>query len=288
MKFSPVTLRSTALTSAAHVRPENRKEDRKDRRLKENQSPNRRVVVAFRQRGGRTLPFVTKAEAEGVALAMENVDRMATLSADEASHWDMLHAGWPVERVNHSLAYSDHGKHTNWVESYFSRLRRMVTGQQHHVSHRYLYQYANHAAWLEDNRRTDNGSLARGLVQTAMGSPVSRTWKGYWQRRKNRVVPPSGTTRPKPRDAGQDQAEPAGVFDGKAARQPVGAGVVVVKHALQAGDLGAAAPETRHDLADLVGFGGILGIIDPDDRAPAWSAHGSARGAWSSPPPRGP
>ena len=165
-----------------HVRQENRKEDRKDRRLKENQSPRRRVVVAFRQRGGRTLPFVTKTEADGVALARENVCRMATLSADEASHWDFLHAGWPVERVNHSLAYSDDGKHTNWVESYFSRLRRMVAGQHHHVSHRYLHQYANHAAWLEDNRRTDNGSLARGLVQSAMGSPVSRTWKGYWQR----------------------------------------------------------------------------------------------------------
>ncbi|TCM80961.1 IS1595 family transposase [Rhodovulum steppense] len=165
-----------------HIRPENRKEDRKDRRLKENQSPNRRVVVAFRQRGGRTLPFVTKTEAEGAALAKENVCRMATISADEASHWDVLQAGWTTERVNHSLAYSDDGKHTNWVESYFSRLRRMVAGQHHHVSHRYLYQYANHAAWLEDNRRTPNGGLAKALAANAMGAPVSRTWKGYWQR----------------------------------------------------------------------------------------------------------
>ena len=165
-----------------HVRPENRKEDRKDRRLKENQSPNRRVVVAFRERQGRTLPFVVKTEAEGVALAQENVCRMATVSADEASHWDLLHAGWSVERVNHSLVYSDNGKHTNWVESYFSRLRRMVSGQHHHVSHRYLFQYANQAAWLEDNRRTDNGTLAHIMVSNAMGSPVSHSWKGYWQR----------------------------------------------------------------------------------------------------------
>jgi transposase-like protein len=165
-----------------HVRPENRKEDRKDRRKKENQSDRRRVVVAFRERAGRTLPFVAKTEAEGVTLAAVHVDRMATMSADEASHWDMLHSGWGVDRVNHSLAYSDHGKHTNWVESYFSRLRRMVAGQHHHVSHRYLHQYANHAAWLEDNRRNDNGSLARDLVANAMQSPVSRSWAGYWQR----------------------------------------------------------------------------------------------------------
>ena len=165
-----------------HVRQENRKEDRKDRRLKENQSDRRRVVIVMRERAGRTLPFVVKAEAEGVALASENVSRTATMSADEASHWDLLHSGWSVDRVNHSLVYSDHGKHTNMAESYFSRLRRMVVGQHHHVSPQYLYQYANQAAWLEDNRRTDNGTLAQIVVSNAMGAPVSRVWKGYWQR----------------------------------------------------------------------------------------------------------
>ncbi len=165
-----------------HIRPENAKADRKDRRLKENQTGKRRVVVAMREREGRTLPFVTKFESEGVALANENVCRMATMSADEASHWDLLHSGWKVDRVNHSLIYSDHGKHTNMVESFFSRLRRMVQGQHHHVSPQYLHQYANHAAWLEDNRRKDNGALAAALVMNAMDAPVSRQWKGYWQR----------------------------------------------------------------------------------------------------------
>ena len=164
-----------------HIRPENHKADRKDRRLKEHQNGRRRVVVVMRERLGRTLPIVTMSEADGVVLANENVDRMATMSADEASHWDMLHNGWNVDRVNHSEVYSDHGKHTNWAESYFSRLRRMVAGQHHHVSPQYLHQYANQAAWLEDNRRKDNGALAFGLVQNAMGCPVSRAWKGYWQ-----------------------------------------------------------------------------------------------------------
>ena len=165
-----------------HIRPENAKADRKDRRLKENQTGKRRVVVVMRKRTGRTLPHVTLTEGEGVALVNENVDRMATISADEASHWDLLHAGWNVERVNHSEIYSDHGKHTNMAESYFSRLRRMVDSQHHHVSPQYLHQYANHAAWLEDNRRTDNGTLAHTLVSNAMGARVSRNWKGYWQR----------------------------------------------------------------------------------------------------------
>ncbi|WP_104019493.1 IS1595 family transposase [Roseovarius nitratireducens] len=165
-----------------HIRPENRKEDRKDRRLKAHQTGKRRVVIAMRERVGRTLPVVTMSEGEGVALANENICRMATMSADEASHWDELHMGWSVDRVNHSECYSDHGKHTNMAESYFSRLRRMVSGQHHHVSPQHLHQYANHAAWLEDNRRFDNGELAHRLVANSMGAPVSRNWKGYWQR----------------------------------------------------------------------------------------------------------
>lgn len=142
----------------------------------------RRVVVAFRERDGRTLPFVAKHESEGVELAAQHVDRMAVIHADEASHWDGLYAGWQVERINHSEAYSLDGSCTNQVESYFSRLRRMIQGQHHHVSPQYLHQFANHAAWLEDHRRESNGGLFRRLLGLSMAAPVSRQWKGYWQR----------------------------------------------------------------------------------------------------------
>ena len=165
-----------------HIRPHNIADKRVDRRRSKYQTGTRRVVVAFRERLGRTRPFITTSEAEGVELAKRHVDRMAIMHADEATHWDALHAGWNTERVNHSVCYSDHGKHTNWVESYFSRLRRMVTGQHHFVSPQYLYQYANHAAWLEDNRRNANGANAAEIIGLAMAHPVSRVWKGYWQK----------------------------------------------------------------------------------------------------------
>ncbi|WP_026379439.1 IS1595 family transposase [Afifella pfennigii] len=166
-----------------HVSPENRKEDRKDRREKENQSDRRRVVIALRQRKGRTLSFVRHREAEGVAIARTRLADKTQLFADEATHWDALELHYGVGRINHSLAYSElDGRHTNWVESYFSRLRRMVGGQHHHVSARYLYQYANHAAWLEDHRRRSNGANAHALLGGALNHPVSRVWAGYWQR----------------------------------------------------------------------------------------------------------
>jgi len=59
----------------------------------------------------------------------------------------------------------------------------MVSGQHHHVSPHYLYQYANHAAWMEDNRRNANGANAMRFIENAMAMPVSRAWKGYWQRK---------------------------------------------------------------------------------------------------------
>ena len=68
------------------------------------------------------------------------------------------------------------------VESYFSRLRRMVRGQHHHVSPRYLARYASEAAWKEDHRRRDNGWLFKRTLGLALAHPVSRDWAGYWQR----------------------------------------------------------------------------------------------------------
>lgn len=168
--------------SGGHIRPANHVDNRVDRRLAKHQTGKRRVVVAFRQRGGRTLPFVCRQEGEGVELAMRHVSRWAVMHADEASHWDALHDGWQVGRINHSEAYSEDGVCTNQVESYFARLRRMIRGQHHHVSPKYLAAYANHAAWLEDHRRKSNGDLARRVVALGLASPVSRQWKGYWQR----------------------------------------------------------------------------------------------------------
>lgn len=165
-----------------HVRPENRKEDRKDRRRSENRDADRRVVVVLRERGGRTLPFVVKREGDGAAIVRQRVALGTELHADEGSHWDELELIYAAHRINHSLAYSMDGACTNQAESYFSRLRRAVMGQHHHVSPKYLYQYANEAAWREDHCRTDNGGLFRKALGSALHSPVSRTWKGYWQR----------------------------------------------------------------------------------------------------------
>ncbi len=164
------------------IRPANKKEDRIDRRLAENKSDKRRVVIVARERHGRTITTVTKTEADGLAFVESVVSPNTIIHADEAAHWDALHAKYATKRINHQQAYSLNGACTNQAESFLARLRRMVMGQHHHVSPQYLYQFANEAAWKEDHRRLSNGELSFKKLALAMAHPVSRVWAGYWQR----------------------------------------------------------------------------------------------------------
>ncbi|MEZ5707913.1 MAG: IS1595 family transposase [Blastomonas sp.] len=165
-----------------YVKPENRKEDRKDRRLSENRTGKRQCVVIMRERKGRSLPFVVANEGDAVPYVRDHVGTLATIYADEGSGWDDLHAGWDMRRVNHSVAFMDEGVCTNQAESYFSRLRRMEVGTHHHIAGPYLNAYAREASWREDNRRISNGKQAMLVAGSAMRSRQSRQWTGYWQR----------------------------------------------------------------------------------------------------------
>jgi hypothetical protein len=104
------------------------------------------------------------------------------IHADEASHWDALHAHLLVKRINHSQAYSDGESCTNQAESFFSRLRRAEIGIHHHVAGPYLNAYASEMAWREDNRRTHNGEQFLAVVTASLKAAPSKLWKGYWQR----------------------------------------------------------------------------------------------------------
>ena len=170
-----------------HVKPANVKAERKDRRLKKHQSGKRRVVVVMRERKGRTLPFVFRAEDEAVPTIRQRVAPAATLYADEAPGWDALHLTHDLKRVNHSVNFVDGEASTNQAESYFSRLRRAEIGIHHHVSGRHLISYAREMAWREDHRRKPNGELYGMVVAATMAHPVSRQWKGYWQRSKREM-----------------------------------------------------------------------------------------------------
>ena len=66
-----------------HTKPENRKEDRKDRRLAEEQTGKRQVVVVAREVLGRTLPFIVPRESAAVPLIRQHVASGTIIHADE-------------------------------------------------------------------------------------------------------------------------------------------------------------------------------------------------------------
>lgn len=194
-----------------YVKPANRREDRKDRRLRVNRSGKRQVVVVIRERGGNTLPGVFRSEAEALTFIRTRIAPKTTLYADEAAAWNDLHARFELHRIDHSKAYSlphvaqpGHTKdnptephldrldeaeayqdatiNTNAAESFFSRLRRGEIGHHHHLSGPYLVRFAQEAAWREDHRRDRNGDQVDRIVALSMKHKPSVDFAGYWQR----------------------------------------------------------------------------------------------------------
>jgi transposase-like protein len=170
-----------------YVKPANKRENRRDRRLRMNQSGKRKVVVVIRERGGKTLPGVFWSENEALAFIRRQVPAGTALYADEANSWNELHARYTLHRINHQEAYSLGGEHdinTNSAESFFSRMRRGEIGHHHHVAGPYLLRFAQEAAWREDHRREPNGSQVDRIVALAMRNKPSVDFCGYWQRER--------------------------------------------------------------------------------------------------------
>jgi transposase-like protein len=166
-----------------YVKPANHRENRRDRRLRQNQSGKRKVVVVIRERNGKTLPGVFESEVAALNFIRTRVAPQTELYADEAGSWNELHARFTTHRINHQEAYSlPGGIYTNNAESFFSRMRRAEIGHHHHLAGPYLIRFAQEASWREDHRREANGEQVDRIVALAMANRPSVDFCGYWQR----------------------------------------------------------------------------------------------------------
>ncbi|WP_292155512.1 IS1595 family transposase [Mesorhizobium sp.] len=172
--------------AGGHIRPENRAEDRVDRRLKKFQNMKRLCALAIRERGlgGRTFTRVIRDEdgAAAWAAVRDHVSRDATVIADvHASYNDIVGLN-RMERVNHSKAYqAEDGTDTNQIESFFSRVQRAYVGIHHRFSLKYFDWYVAELAWREDTRYHGNRSQTFSVLRKALSRPTSRFLCGYWQ-----------------------------------------------------------------------------------------------------------
>jgi ribosomal protein L37AE/L43A len=164
-------------------KPANKKAERIDRRLVEEQTGKRQVVAVIREIGGRTLPFVVPRESAAVPLIRFHVASGTIVHADESRGWDALHASFDTRRINHSVEYvAEDGANVNQAESWFSRLRRAEYGIHHRISGPYLQSYSDEMAWREDARRQSNGMQWHRMTGAALRHPMSERWRGYWNR----------------------------------------------------------------------------------------------------------
>lgn len=162
----------------SRVRLQNRKADRRQQRREQRQ-----VVVVARERCGIARTWVVGKEGDAVPMIRETVASGTTVHADENGEWNILHASYPMRRVNHSVEFkADDGACTNQAESYFSRLRRSEFGIHHRISGRLLQAYANECAWRENHRRQANGTHWNLITAAALAHGKSERWAGYWHR----------------------------------------------------------------------------------------------------------
>jgi transposase-like protein len=167
----------------SRTRPENRLADRRQQRREDSK---RQVVVVARERGiGQTRTWVVGRESDAVNLIRGAVASGTEVHADESGAWNILHASYPMKRVNHSVEFkAEDGACTNQAESFFSRLRRAEFGIHHRISGHLLQAYADEMAWREDNRRVANGTQWRWITAAALAAPKSARWAGYWHRER--------------------------------------------------------------------------------------------------------
>ena len=164
-----------------YVKPANRTENRVDRRLADE--PNRQTSGCRRH---------ARAQRHRVALRLQErsavdfdhrkrVDASATIYADEAAHWDMLHARFLTKRINHRKPIRPRSLHQSGGELLHPsppRGNRHSSPYQRALSARLC---RRNGVAREQPPRVSNGEQYLMATGAALGHPVSRQWKGYWQ-----------------------------------------------------------------------------------------------------------
>jgi transposase-like protein len=115
----------------------------------------KQAVFSMVERGGQVrsmhLASVTAKTLRPILLA--HVDDRAVIMTDDAGVYRKVDGDFAHEVVNHSMdEYVRGDVHTNTIESYFSIVKRGITGTFHHVSQQHLHRYLSEFDFRYNNR----------------------------------------------------------------------------------------------------------------------------------------
>jgi hypothetical protein len=174
--------------AGGHIKPENRKEDRVDRRRAENQNFKRLTILTLREKTpfGReqTLTRVIRSEDSNEAWEMvkKHVRRGSRLHADEHFSYDDLEGLQELHRVNHSQEYQTSAGSTQTTSRASSAASSAPTSAFITASRCRLRLVRRRDRLARGQPpRVDNGLLLWGMLHKALLRPTSRNLCDYWQ-----------------------------------------------------------------------------------------------------------
>jgi hypothetical protein len=160
LRRDDMSLRGTIQIDGKYVggiqKPKNKKEDRLDFRLKQNQNGKRHCIMAMREANigapNRTINrvIIDENNLDSLAFVKKHMRKSARIVADEHKAYDDLIGLAKMTRVNQSRQFmAEDGTNTNFIEGFFSRIGAYV-GVHHRYSMKFLDWYAASVAWKED------------------------------------------------------------------------------------------------------------------------------------------
>lgn len=172
----------------------NKREDRIDRRT--ISTLNQQCILVLREldsegRSKRSYAFITRSEnsVEVMDILNKYVEEDSCIITDEhVAYKPIKNSKFRYKSVNHSIEYqTKDGINTNQAESYFSRLRRMVIGQHHRLTKKYLDLYVNEITYRENRRFSDNIYLVDDLLRYALRCGNETIFNHYYQRNNSEI-----------------------------------------------------------------------------------------------------
>jgi transposase-like protein len=172
-----------------YVKPANRVENRRDRRLRQYQSGKRKVVVVIRERDGKTLPGVFASEVAALNFIRTRIAKRTEVYADEGSAWNALHGRFTMHPSIIRKRTASDGIHSNNA-NHFSAACVSRDGHHHHLAgpYRTLRPGSLHGARIIGATRTASRLTGSALaMRTAerrladIGAELARDSKGFWQ-----------------------------------------------------------------------------------------------------------
>lgn len=151
-------------------------------------NPKKQCILAISQRkpegGGAKFHIGIPLPTESYELISKELRKYvapgSVIYSDSASASVALRAHYEVRRVNHDTHYkSPEGYHTNYVESLFSRWRRMEVGTYHRMNPRTLHLYFADCTWRENSRVTSPEGKVCELLTEAVQVGIFRDFRNY-------------------------------------------------------------------------------------------------------------